>query len=69
MAVICLVFGIGCAIGAIVNRDDRPMLILLFLCAMLNFAAAADMFATQYEYAWRLAPAQDDADPAYHYRR
>lgn len=69
MAWLALLFATGCTIGAILNRNDRVMCAFLLCCVLLNGAAAVSMFATRYEYAWRLAPSQGDSDPGYHYRR
>jgi hypothetical protein len=69
VAWLCGLFAIGCAIGAVKNRDDWPMFIFLLCCALLNGAATVGMIATQYEFAWRLAPGIAEPDPGYHHRR
>ncbi len=71
MAIGCLILGVFLVIGAIAARGEgRGMVIFLLLCAALNFAAATDMMATEYPYAWQLAPGViSGSDPGYHQRR
>lgn len=58
-------FAIGCAVGAIANRNDRPMLIFLLACMLLNGAAAGHMIWTAYGHTWRLLPSEEITEPVY----
>ena len=68
MAVICAIIATVIGVAAISRwRDgDTKMFAFLLACALLNAAAAIDMAADQYLYAWKLAPATSAVDPPYH---
>jgi hypothetical protein len=65
MMFVCAFFGFALAIATYLNRHDKATWIFLLSFCLLNFYVAFDMYATNYENAFKLAPNDGQIEPNY----